>query len=57
VRCAVCGYEDDARVCARCGTDLEALEGHDGEARLEILPIERRKRAIGAAPRAATEAF
>ncbi len=57
MRCAVCGYEDHDRVCARCGTDLEALEGHDGEARLEILPIERRKPAAGAAPRATTEAF
>jgi len=57
VRCVVCGFDAESRVCGRCGTDLEALEGHDGEARLEILPIERRKRAIGAAPRAATEAF
>ena len=57
MRCVVCGFDAESRVCGRCGTDLEALEGHDGQARLEILPIERRKRAIGAAPRAATEAF
>ena len=27
VICPVCGFEDDERVCARCGTDLDALEG------------------------------
>ncbi len=57
MRCAVCGYEDDALVCARCGTDLEALEGHDGAARLEILPTRPRKPSAGAPPYVATEAF
>lgn len=39
--CPVCGYEDEGRVCARCGTDLDALEGADGEPHLEIRPTHK----------------
>jgi len=38
VTCPVCGFEGDERVCARCGTDLAALQGADGQPRLEIRP-------------------
>jgi hypothetical protein len=41
VTCPVCGFESDDRVCGRCGTDLDALEGADGAPRLEIRPTQK----------------
>jgi hypothetical protein len=49
--CPVCGFEDGDRVCGRCGTDLDALEGADGEPRLEIRPTAKRGPHLGS-PRA-----
>ena len=41
VECPVCGFASVDRVCGRCGTDLDALEGADGKPRLEIRPMQR----------------
>lgn len=37
--CPVCGYSEVEGVCARCGTDLLALAGEGGEARLEVVAV------------------
>ena len=37
--CPVCGALDAGAVCTRCGTDLRALAGKPGEARLEVAVI------------------
>lgn len=47
MKCPVCGFENGERVCARCGTDLDALEGTDGEPRLEIRPTHKRGPHLG----------
>ena len=41
VECPVCGFGSEDRVCGRCGTDLDALEGANGEPRLEIRPMQK----------------
>ena len=50
MKCPVCTFESEDRVCPRCGTDVAALEGQDGDARLEIRPTHRAKARGGPAP-------
>jgi hypothetical protein len=47
VTCPVCGFDSDDRVCGRCGTDLDALEGADGQPRLEIRPTHKPRHHVG----------
>jgi len=47
----VCGFASEDRVCGRCGTDLDALEGADGKPRLEIRPMQK-SRPHPSSPRA-----
>ena len=37
--CPVCGDPKAEAICARCGTDLRALAGEQGEVHLEIVTI------------------
>lgn len=37
--CPICGEPEARGVCARCGTDLPALLGDPGDARLEVAPV------------------
>ena len=37
--CDVCGYPETNGICSRCGTDLRALAGEDGDIRLEISAV------------------
>jgi len=43
--CPVCGLLESGSPCARCGTDLKALDGVAGNAQLEIVAIQRTDRA------------
>lgn len=37
--CPVCGHREAGALCPRCGTDLRALAGEDGAARLEVAAV------------------
>ena len=45
--CPVCGLLESGSPCARCGTDLKALDGAAGKAQLEIVAVHRTDRAKG----------
>ncbi|MEK6851028.1 MAG: hypothetical protein AABY30_00665 [Candidatus Thermoplasmatota archaeon] len=45
--CPVCGLVDVASPCRRCGTDLHALAGDRGEARLEVVKVDGRRAESG----------
>jgi len=40
--CPICGNAEVGDSCLRCGTDLRALAGVDGDVRLEVAVIESR---------------
>ncbi|HEV8595524.1 MAG TPA: hypothetical protein VGR51_08360 [Thermoplasmata archaeon] len=39
--CPVCGHQEAGALCPRCGTDIRALSGEDGKARLEVIAVPR----------------